>query len=69
MQIVGSKRLRHLDRINDVASEIWNHAVAFKKRYDKLYGKGLSKSKLQSHLAKLRRTRFVHWKSVDSQSV
>jgi putative transposase len=29
----------------------------------------LPKHRLQSHLAKLRRTRFVHWKAVDSQSV
>jgi putative transposase len=65
----GSKRLKHLDRTIDVASEIWNHSVALKNRYYKLYGKGLSKAKLQSHLAKLRRTRFPHWKSVDSQSV
>jgi putative transposase len=36
---------------------------------NKLYGKGLSKVRLQSHLAKLRRTRFPHWKTVGSQSV
>ena len=64
-----SKRLKHLDRTIDVASEIWNHAVALKNRYYKLYGKGLLKAKLQSHLAKLRRTRCPHWKAVDSQSV
>ena len=65
----GSKRLKHLDRTIDVASEIWNHSVALKNRYYKMFGKGLAKPKLQSHLAKLRRTRFPHWKSVDSQSV
>src|SRR6478609_7842098 len=56
-KMFGSKRLKHLDRTIDVASEIWNHSVALKNRYYKLYGKGLSKAKLQSHLAKLRRTR------------
>jgi putative transposase len=65
----GSKRLKHLDRTIDVASEIWNHSVALKNRYYKMFGKGLPKSRLQAHLAKLRRTRFAHWKSVDSQSV
>jgi putative transposase len=68
-KVFGSKRLRHLDRTIDVASEIWNHSVALKNRYYKLYGKGLPKSRLQAHLAKLRRTRFAHWRSVDSQSV
>src|ERR1700746_72016 len=64
----GSKGLRHLDRTIDVASEIWNHAVALKNRYYKLYGKGLSKAKLQSHLAKLRRTRCPHRRAVAPQS-
>ena len=29
----------------------------------------MPKAKLQAHLAKLRRTRFPHWKAVGSQSV
>ena len=53
-KLFRSKRLRHLDRTIDVASEIWNHSVALKNRYYKLYGKGLPKLKLQTHLAKLR---------------
>jgi putative transposase len=68
-KMFGSKRLKHLDRTIDVASEIWNQSVALKNRYYKMFGKGLPKSRLQAHLAKLRRTRFAHWKSVDSQSV
>jgi putative transposase len=53
----------------DISSEIWNHSVALKKRYYKIFGKGLPKAKLQSHLAKLRNRRFPHWKAVGSQSV
>jgi putative transposase len=34
-----------------------------------MFGKGLPKAKLQSHLAKLRNRRFPHWKPVGSQSV
>jgi len=63
-KMFGSKRIKHLD-----PSEIWNHSVALKNRYYKMFRKGLPKSKLQAHLARLRRTRFAHWKSVDSQSV
>lgn len=51
-----------------MAAEIWNHAVALHRRYYKMFGKGLPKSKLQAHLAKLRRTRFLRWKVVDAQS-
>ena len=68
-KLFRSKRLRHLDRTIDVASEIWNHSVALKNRYYKLYGKGLPKLKLQTHLAKLRNGRKTHWKAVGSQSV
>src|SRR5271165_6825191 len=55
-KLFGCNRLRHLDRTIDVASEIWNHSVALKNRYYKMFGKGLPKSRLQPHLAKLRRT-------------
>ena len=47
----GSKKLQHLQAVIDVAAEIWNHAVALKNRYYKLFKKGLSKAKLQAHLA------------------
>ena len=65
----GGKRLKRLHAVIDGTAEIWNHAVALKNRYYKLFGKGLPKAKLQAHLAKLRRTRFRHWKAVGSQSV
>jgi putative transposase len=63
------KRLRHLHHAIDVAAGIWNHAVALKNRYYKLFGKGLPKARLQAHLARLRNTRMPHWKAVGSQSV
>ena len=53
----------------DVSSEIWNHSVALKNRYYKLFGKALAEGKLKAHLAKLRNRRFPHWKTVGSQSV
>lgn len=68
-KMFGCKRLKHLHSTIDVASEIWNHSVALKNRYYKLFGKGLPKAKLQAHLAKLRNGRFAHWKTVGSQSV
>ena len=52
-----------------MASEIWNHSVALKNRYYKMFGQGLPKWKLQAHLAKLRNGRFAHWQAVGSQSL
>ena len=68
-KLFGSKRLKRLHAVIDMAAEIWNHAVALKNRYYKWFGQGLPKARLQAHLAKLRRTRFPHWKAVGSQSV
>ena len=68
-KLFGCKRLKHLHSTIDIASEIWNHSVALKNRYYKLFGKGLPKAKLQAHLAKLRKGRFPHWQAVGSQSV
>jgi putative transposase len=66
-QLMRSKRTKHLDRTIDVAAHIWNHAVALHRRYYKLFGCGLKQGKLQSHLAKLRWTRYKHWQLVDAQ--
>jgi putative transposase len=68
-KLFASKRIKHIHRTIDVSSEIWNHSVAIKNRYYKLFGKGLPQAKLQAHLAKLRNGRKSHWQSVGSQSV
>jgi putative transposase len=68
-KLFGCKRLNHLHSTIDVSSQIWNHSVALKNRYFKLFKKGLPKAKFQVHLAKLRNRRFPHWNAVGSQSV
>jgi putative transposase len=68
-KLFRSKRLKHLHGTIDLAAEIWNHSVALKNRYYKLFGKGLPKAKLQAHLARLRKGRMAHWRAVGSQSV
>jgi putative transposase len=68
-KLFGCKRLKQLHSAIDLSSEIWNHSVALKNRYYKLFKKGLPKAKLQAHLAKLRNRRKAHWKAVGSQSV
>ncbi len=55
----------------DIAGLIWNHALALCKRYYRMYRKGINFSRLQSHLAKLRKSskRFAHYHQVGSQAV
>ncbi|BAZ22321.1 transposase [Kalymmatonema gypsitolerans NIES-4073] len=47
---------------------IYNHCIALHRRYYKMWGKHLSCTKLQSHIAKLRK-RNPSWQSVGSQAV
>jgi putative transposase len=68
-QLMRSKRTKHLDRTINVAAHIWNHSVAIHRKYYGLFKKTLKQGRLQSHLAKLRRTRFKHWQLVDAQCV
>src|SRR4051794_6157016 len=68
-QLMRSKRTKHLDRTINVAAHIWNHSVAIHRKYYGLFKKTLKQGRLQSHLAKLRRTRFKHWQLVDAQAV
>lgn len=68
-QFMWSKRIKNLARTIDVSAHIWNHSVALHRRYYKLYGKTLNQNALQKHLAKIRRTRFMHWQLVGSQAL
>jgi putative transposase len=68
-KLFACRRLKHLHGTIDLSAQIWNHSVALKNRYYKMFGRGLPKARLQSHLAKLRNRRFAHWKAVGSQSV
>ena len=62
------KRNRCLKRSINAAGCIWNHGIALHKRYYRMWGKHLNCSKLQSHIAKLRK-RNLFWQLVGSQAV
>ena len=54
----------------NAAGLIYNHYIALHKRYYKLYGKYLDKSKLQKHLVKLKKhARFAYIGEIGSQAV
>ena len=62
------KRNKYLKRTINVAGVIYNHCIALHRRYYRMWGKHLSCTKLQSHIAKLRK-RISFWQSVGSQAV
>ncbi len=54
----------------NAAGLIYNHCIALHKRYYRLYGKYLDKSKLQKHLVKLKKhKRFAYISEIGSQAV
>jgi len=64
----NDQKFLKLERQLGISSHIYNHSIALHKRYYRLYGKSLSKAKLQAHLAKLKRI-YPFWKLVNSQVI
>jgi putative transposase len=62
------KRNRYLKRSINAAGVIYNYCIALHKRYYRMWGKHLSCTKLQAHIAKLRK-RKAFWQIVGSQAV
>ena len=62
------KRNRYLKRSINAAGVIYNHCIALHKRYYRMWGKHLNCSKLQAHIARIRK-RSPFWQLVGSQSV
>ena len=62
------KRNKHLHRIINAASSIYNYSIALHKRYYRMFGKHLNKNRLQKHIAKLRR-KNEYWQLVNAQAV
>ena len=62
------KRNKHLHRVINAASRVYNHCIALHKRYYRMFKKHLNKNKLMKHIAKLRR-RNAYWLLVNAQAV
>ncbi|MGC9504507.1 RNA-guided endonuclease InsQ/TnpB family protein [Baaleninema sp.] len=67
-KLYNHKRNRHLKCIVNASGTIYNHCIALHRRYYRMWGKHLNCSKLQKHIAKLRK-RNPSWKTVDAQAV
>src|SRR5574343_108805 len=59
---------KHLDRILDLSSSIYNHCIALHRRYYRYYKKQLNKYQLQKHLTKLKKL-HEEWNEVPSQAI
>ena len=59
---------KHLDRIIDLSSKIYNHCIALHRRYYRYYKKQLNKYQLQKHLTKLKK-QHKDWNEVPSQAI
>jgi len=68
IRLYKSDKLNRLECKLDVACEIFNHCIALHRRYYRLFGKHLSKYKLQKHITKLKKSK-PHWKTLDSQAI
>lgn len=59
---------RRLEKYLRIASQIYNHALDVRRRYYRLFRKTLDLYRLQSHMAKVRKS-MPEWKVINSQSV
>jgi putative transposase len=66
-KLYSHKRNRFLKRSINAAGVIYNHCIALHKRYYRMWSKHLNCSKLQAHIAKLRK-RKEFWQLVGSQA-
>ncbi len=67
-KLYNHKRNRYLKQTINAAGVIYNHCIAFHRRYYRMWGKHLNCAKLQKHIAKLRK-RNPFWQLVGSQAV
>lgn len=68
-RLYTSKHDVFLHRRISIAGQIWNHALAMQKRFFRIFGKYISLSKLQKHIAKRRNKQNAWWQQLGSQAV
>lgn len=67
-KLYSHKRNRFLKRSINAAGVIYNRCIAIHKRYYRIFGKHLNCTRLQAHIAKVRK-RNPFWQLVGSQAV
>lgn len=68
---VYSQNRNHQKRLEELlrtAAWIYNHCIALRKRYYKMFNKSLPKAKLQSHITKMKNRCYKQWELVNSMA-
>jgi putative transposase len=69
-KLYSNKKNKYLHQLIDISGIIYNHSIALKKRYYKLYKKSLSMYQLQKHITKLKKiAKYSYWSMIGSQAI
>lgn len=70
-QLVNHRRNKYLHEPIDLASEVWNYLIAYRRWMYKSFGKSVGKLAMQKHVEALRRdvAPYQHWQSLNSQAL
>ena len=69
-KLYNSKKNKHLHRLINIASRVYNHCIALHKGYYRLYKKSLKKYQLQKHITKLKKLdKYKYWNELGSQAI
>ena len=69
-KLYRNKKLRHLNQLIELHSEVYNYCIALHKRYYKMYHKYLPANELKKHLTKVKkRADKARWNELGSQSI
>lgn len=63
-KLYSTKQSKHLDKMLDEASWVWNTCLATQKRYYKIFGKYASSNDMQKHFCKRWKIKYLHSQSV-----
>ncbi|MCD8207527.1 MAG: transposase [Bacteroidales bacterium] len=65
---LGGCKRRKLDGLLHLAAGVYNHALALKRRYWRLYRRNIRKGEIQAHIAKMKHRCYTEWNELDSQA-
>lgn len=69
-KLYHSKRNKSLNRKINIAGAVYNHLIALHRRYYRMFNAGISVSRIQLHITKLKKTkRYAFWNNLGSQAI
>jgi putative transposase len=69
-KLYSAKKNKNLNKKIDLAGTIYNHLIALHRRYYRMFNKGISVTRIQLHITKLKKTkRYAFWNNLGSQAI